>query len=119
MGEAVGPAEILQEVRIFVLVFAPTLSALLQLALSRTREFEADVEAVRLTGDPHGLISGLEKLERLSGNWFERVFMSGRRVPEPSLLRTHPSTTERIRRLLQLEEELVREHAAEHEEPDT
>jgi heat shock protein HtpX len=102
---------------VIVLVCAPTLSALLQLALSRTREFEADVEAVRLTGDPQGLVTGLEKLERLSGNWFERVFMPGRRVPEPSLLRTHPPTGERIRRLLDLEDELFPDHAAEHEEP--
>ncbi len=101
---------------VMVLVFAPTLSALLQLALARTREFEADVEAVRLTGDPQGLISGLTKLERLSGNWFERVFMPGRRVPEPSLLRTHPPTAERIRRLRELAEDLTRAHEVEHEE---
>lgn len=88
---------------ILILIFAPTLGSLLQLALSRSREFEADLEAVRLTGDPRGLASGLAKIERLSRSWFERIFLPGRRIPEPSLLRTHPVTEERIKRLLELE----------------
>jgi heat shock protein HtpX len=98
---------------IIILVSAPTVSALLQLALSRTREFEADLEAVALTRDPLGLVSGLEKLEQLSGGWFESVFLPGRRVPEPSLLRTHPSSEERIRRLLELYKEITSEEPPE------
>jgi heat shock protein HtpX len=43
---------------IALLVFAPNLSALAQLALSRTREFDADLNAARLTGDPEGLALG-------------------------------------------------------------
>jgi heat shock protein HtpX len=101
---------------VILLMLAPTISALLQLGLSRTREFQADLEAVRLTGDPRGLASGLAKLERLSGTWFERILMPGRRVPEPSLLRTHPPTEERINRLLKLEQDLLREHPDEHED---
>lgn len=93
---------------ILLLVFAPTLSSLLQLALSRTREFEADLEAVRLTGDPRGLASGLSKIEQLSRSWFERIFLPGRRVPEPSMLRTHPATEQRIKRLLEMEADLGR-----------
>jgi len=89
---------------VFLLIFAPTLSALLQLALSRTREFEADLDAARLTGDPRGLASALQKLEVLSGNFLERIFLPGRRQPEPSLFRTHPPTEERVKRLLELEE---------------
>ena len=88
---------------IFILILAPTLSSLLQLALSRTREYEADLEAVRLTGDPRGLASGLAKIERLSRSWFERILLPGRGIPEPSILRTHPVTEERIKRLLDLE----------------
>ncbi len=95
---------------IFVLIFAPTFSALLQLALSRTREFEADLEAARLTGDPRGLASALAKLHKLSDNWFERLFLPGRGVPEPSLLRTHPLTEQRIQRLLEIESDMAREH---------
>ncbi len=87
---------------ILVLLFAPTLIALLQLALSRTREFDADLGAVQLTGDPQGLASALAKLERQQRGWLGRILLPGRREPEPSLLRTHPATEERIRRLLEL-----------------
>ena len=75
---------------------------LLQLALSRTREFDADMAAAELTGDPQGLASALDKMERYQGGFVEQIFFPGRRVPEPSLLRTHPETEERIRRLLAL-----------------
>ena len=101
---------------IILLMIAPTLSALLQLALSRTREFEADLEAARLSGDPRALASGLVKIERLSHSWFERIFLPGRRVPDPSLLRTHPATDERVRRLLEFEKELAKEHRGEDED---
>ena len=87
-----------------VLVAAPTLMSLLQLALSRAREYEADLDAAALTGDPVGLASALEKLERYQGRFWEEIVFPGRRIPEPSLLRTHPPTGERIRRLLELRE---------------
>lgn len=87
---------------LLLLVFAPQISALLQLALSRTREFDADLEAARLTGDPEGLAMALQKLEQVQGGWLERVLAPGRGNPEPSLLRTHPPTDERVRRLLEL-----------------
>lgn len=87
---------------ILVLLAAPTLSALMQLALSRNREHEADRSAAELTGDPAGLASALDKLERWQGGFWEQVIMPGRRVPDPSLLRTHPDTSERIARLREL-----------------
>lgn len=90
---------------ILLLIFAPSLSALTQLALSRTREFDADLNAVRLTGDPEGLARALAKIEQVQGGWLERIFLPGRRVPEPSLLRTHPPTEVRIRRLQALRSE--------------
>lgn len=86
-----------------VLIVAPTVASLLQLALSRTREFDADLGAATLTGDPHGLASALRKLETHHGGRWERVLLPGRKLPEPSLLRTHPSTDERIQRLLSLD----------------
>lgn len=85
---------------LLILLAAPTLSALVQLALSRNREFEADRSAAELTGDPRALASALAKLERWQGRFWEQVLMPGRRLPEPSLLRTHPATAERVRRLL-------------------
>jgi heat shock protein HtpX len=95
-------------VPIAVMVLAPVASALLQLALSRTREYDADARAAELTGDPRGLAAALEKLERLQGGWLERLFMAR----PPRWLRTHPETAERIRRLAEIERAQRRESAA-------
>jgi heat shock protein HtpX len=84
---------------ILLLLFAPGMAALLQLALSRQREYEADRAAAELTGDPAGLASALLHLDGWQQGWLSQVFTPGRRVPEPSLLRTHPPTEERVRRL--------------------
>lgn len=91
---------------ILLLIFAPNLSALTQLALSRTREYDADLNAARLTGNPEALARALAKMERIQGGWLERLFLPGRRIPEPSLLRTHPPTEERIGRLMALQPRL-------------
>jgi heat shock protein HtpX len=88
-----------------VLIFAPTGMSLLQLALSRAREFDADRAAAELTGDPMGLAAALGRLERRPGRFWEEILLPGRRMPEPSVLRTHPRTEQRIERL----EELARE----------
>ncbi|VAX14553.1 peptidase, M48 family [hydrothermal vent metagenome] len=88
---------------ILILIFAPSLSALAQLGLSRTREYDADLNAVRLTGDPEGLARALLKIERQQGSFMERIFLPGRGIPDPSLLRTHPPTEERVRRLMELQ----------------
>jgi heat shock protein HtpX len=88
---------------IFVLLLAPTVNALMQLALSRTREFHADLGAAELSGDPQGLALALAKMERMRTAFLEQILFPGRRIPEPSLLRTHPPTKERICRLLKLQ----------------
>ena len=87
-----------------LLYFAPAISSLLQLALSRSREFDADLEAAMLTGDPTGLASALERLETYTGHVWEDLSLPvpTRKVPLPSILRTHPSTDDRIRRLMAL-----------------
>lgn len=91
-------------IAIGVLYLAPTVSSLLQLALSRAREFDADSEAASLTGDPLGLASALRSLERRHGRFWEDLMLPvpARRIPTPSLLRSHPETQERIRRLVEL-----------------
>lgn len=81
-----------------LLIFAPTLMALVQLGLSRTREYDADRAAADLTGDPEGLIRALGKLDRLTGRFWEEILLPG-----PSLLRTHPPTESRVRRLRELD----------------
>lgn len=85
-----------------VLTIVPTLVTLLQLALSRSREYDADLQAAELTGDPEGLASALEALERSEGRIWERVMVPRRRPPDPLLLRTHPPTADRTRRLRRL-----------------
>lgn len=87
---------------IAILIAAPTVGGLLQLALSRTREYDADFGAVMLTGDPDGLASALSRLEAYQGRHWEGVVLPGGRVPDPSLLRTHPRTSDRIARLMAL-----------------
>jgi heat shock protein HtpX len=87
---------------LLILLTAPVLGSLLQLALSRAREFDADLEAATLTRDPAGLAAALAKLDRYQGRYWEEILLPGRRMPEPSLLRTHPPTEERVERLLSL-----------------
>ncbi len=87
---------------ILVLMLAPTFGSLLQLALSRAREYDADLDAAGLTGDPVALARALQKMDRLQGGFIERVLLPGQRIPDPSLLRTHPPIEKRISRLLSL-----------------
>jgi heat shock protein HtpX len=87
---------------ILLLIFAPTLSGLLQLALARTREFEADLGAVRLTQDPEGLASALRKMEQYELNLRRGTLIPGHQINIPALLRTHPETEKRVQRLLDL-----------------
>ncbi len=86
---------------VLILVAAPTLSSLLLLALSRTREFEADLGAARLTGDPLGLASALTHLEAQQGGWWRLFFPLARRT-STSFLDSHPVTAQRVDRLRSL-----------------
>ena len=89
---------------VVLLVLAPNLSSLMQLALSRSREFEADQKAVQLTGDALGLASALQKLESVQSNWFRQILIPNYKRSEPSVLRTHPSTHQRVERLMKIAE---------------
>ena len=101
------PAVFLGEMQIallpfMLLVFAPTLSMLLQLALSRTREFEADLVGVQLCGDVYGLASALQKLEGYRRSLWQRFLSGPWRGNQAQILQTHPATEVRIARLLAL-----------------
>ena len=83
-------------------VASSAVSRMLVAALSRTREFAADLGAARLTGDPAALADALETIEYRPRTWWE--WLMGRRLParaEPAAdaFRTHPPTPERVRRL--------------------
>jgi heat shock protein HtpX len=97
---------------IFMMVLAPIAALLIQMAISRTREYAADRAAAEFTGNPYGLINALGKLEGWSEGWSRRIPMdaspatahmfiikpfSGRAMMR--LFSTHPSTEKRIARL--------------------
>jgi len=84
---------------IMLLAIAPMVSLLLQLGLSRAREYDADASAAYLTGDPGGIASALQKMEAQQRRHWEAVLGRSGTAKEPSLLRTHPDTQERVRQL--------------------
>ncbi len=89
---------------ILAMIAAPSVGSLLQLALSRTREFDADYGAAMLTGDPDGLSSALHKLEYAHRRRLEAMMLPAGRMAEPSMLRSHPPTEERVTRLQALKQ---------------
>lgn len=101
-------------VGILLMLFAPLAASLIQFAISRSREYEADAGAARLTGQPMYLANALLKIEQYSkGQQFNaaethpasaHMFiinpLNGEKLSE--LFRTHPLTEERIKRLRSL-----------------
>lgn len=87
---------------LLVLATAPIAVRLLQLALSRAREAEADLEAAELTGDPVGLASALVKLHRWRERRLQQLFPTAHPFHLPTLFDDHPPTEERISRLMSL-----------------
>ena len=95
---------------LFMLILAPIAAMLIQLWISRTREYEADATGAHLTGNPYALASALEKLDAYS----KRVPMPGTAttahlfIVQPLLSRddfaglfsTHPPIRKRIERLI-------------------
>jgi heat shock protein HtpX len=91
-------------------LLAPMAAGLLQMALSRSREFEADRSGAKLLGTGEPLARALEKLELAAQQIPMDVApaqaqayivnpLTGRKVQFANLFRTHPDTAERIRRL--------------------
>lgn len=93
---------------LLMLILAPIAALLIQMAISRTREYAADASAARYAGGPGGLMSALRKLEAYS----KRIPMEAspatahmfiiQPLTGSSLMRlfsTHPSTEQRIARL--------------------
>ena len=86
---------------LIVLILAPYAGLLIQLALSRSREYLADAEAAALMGSPQPLAKALIKIEGHNrGLRYHRFGWPGIKPAGTALLRTHPPTRERIRRLL-------------------
>ncbi|EKV03003.1 Heat shock protein [Leptolyngbya sp. PCC 7375] len=98
------------------LFLAPMAATVIQLGISRTREFSADAGAAQLTGNPRALANALKRLEAsarqlpMTGNPAYEPLMIMHAVPKQmfsGLFSTHPSTDKRVERLLELEKEPV------------
>jgi heat shock protein HtpX len=99
-------------VALVVLILAPIAAVLIQLAISRGREYEADRGGAELSGDPHALADALAKIDRYAKGLpletaEEHPATAHMMIINPlsggglaSLFRTHPPTEERIHRLL-------------------
>ena len=103
-------------------ILAPIAAMIIQLAVSRGREYLADASGAQLTGDPEGLAQALEQLEAASGrpSLLGRIGRRGRQAPQPAgnpafahlyivnplsgrdvgnLFSTHPPLEDRVERL--------------------
>ena len=101
---------ILMLIGLICLLLAPIFGQLMQLALSRRREFLADASAVELTRNPDGMISALQKLDsdpnelRTANNSTAHMYivspfksnLKNGRKKKTSLFSTHPSIDDRI-----------------------
>jgi heat shock protein HtpX len=101
-------------VALLVMIVAPIAAMLIQMAISRSREFEADRGGAEISGDPQALAAALQKIH----NYAHQVPMdTAEQHPETaqmmiinplsgggvsSLFSTHPRTEERIARLMAL-----------------
>ncbi len=96
-------------------VVAPLMAVVIQMAVSRAREYEADKFAARLVGSGRGLSSALQKLERgaaaipshMPANSAHMCIVNPIMGGLGKLLSTHPPMAERIRRLAELEPSLA------------
>lgn len=100
---------ILMILSLIFIVLSPIFGQLLQLALSRNREYLADSSAVEITRNKEGLISALKKLtndntnlrtaNKATASMFIVSPFSNKRKVKDSLLSTHPATENRIKAL--------------------
>ncbi|MBX2865757.1 MAG: M48 family metalloprotease [Leptolyngbyaceae cyanobacterium MAG.088] len=98
------------------LFLAPMAATVIQLGISRTREFAADAGAAKLTGNPRALANALKRLDAsarqmpMAGNPAYEPLMIMHAVPKQmfsGLFSTHPATDKRVERLLELEKEVA------------
>lgn len=102
---------ILMFIGLIFLILAPIFGQLMQLAISRKREFLADATAVELTRNPDGLISALIKISgdpnqlKVANNATENMYIVNPfrgKKSSSSIWSTHPSTEDRIEALRNL-----------------
>jgi len=103
---------------ILMIVLAPVVALLVQMAISRTREYEADRDGAEISGDPLALATALEKISKLARNfenpWARRNSgMAHLFIINPlagpggdNLFSTHPDVKNRIAALRQMASEV-------------
>jgi heat shock protein HtpX len=102
-------------VGMLVMILAPIAASLIQMAISRAREFEADRGGAEISGDPRALASALQKIQQYAHGI---PLAPAERHPETAqmmiinplsagglrgLFSTHPSTEERVEKLLAMQ----------------
>jgi heat shock protein HtpX len=105
---------------LILMMLAPIMAMLVQMAISRTREYEADKTGASICGNPEALATALQKIEAYAKG---RVNLSAERNPASahvfiynplsgagadSLFSTHPSTQNRVTRLMALVSSLAK-----------
>jgi len=103
---------------ILLAIILPIAATIIQMAISRSREYEADAGAAKLTGHPEWLESALVKLENYNRQGIiqgatettSHMFIvnpfTGKNISFASLFSTHPSTEDRIARLEELKKQM-------------
>jgi heat shock protein HtpX len=93
-----------------MMIFAPLAAMMIQMAISRSREFAADAGGARIAGNPYGLADALRKIDAVSKRvpldanpatahmFIVKPFSGGGIL---SLFSTHPPMEQRIRALLE------------------
>jgi len=106
-------------IMILLSIILPIAAGIIQMAVSRSREFMADEGAARITGHPEWLQSALIKLENYNAQGLlpeatpETAHMfiinpfTGKDISFASLFRTHPTTEQRIERLEEIKREMM------------
>jgi heat shock protein HtpX len=96
-------------VALFMLILAPIAATLIQLAVSRSREYAADETGAHLTGNPHALARALQKIENAARRAplvatpsTAHLFIMKPAIGDimAGLFSTHPPTADRIARLI-------------------
>ena len=102
---------IIMLIGLIFLILAPIFGQLMQLAISRKREFLADATAIEFTRNPDGLISALEKISvdpnelKVANKATENMYIANpfrNKKKSSDLWSTHPSTEARIEALRNL-----------------
>jgi heat shock protein HtpX len=97
---------------LLMMLLAPLAAGLIQMAISRSREYAADARGAQIAGGPEGLISALKKLDAANrqipmnvspaeSHMFIVMPLTARGGGFSNLFRTHPPTEKRIAKLLE------------------